>query len=179
MAKLPNPPKSKRLTKKVGLECLAILNEIDRVFFDSRILEIPCLWDRMREATRVEDPDKWVREMHDRVIAACANLWAWRDEEVKKAKKRRASRQRKQGRYVITRVAPDGVTRLFLAKFTPVSDGHLVTIEDAGWAATKDAAVEFPSYDYARQVMDGIVAGEKSDSKFGKMWAELKHSKED
>ena len=83
MAKLPNPPKSKRLTKKVGLECLAILNEIDRVLFDSRILEMPCLWDRMREATRTEDPDRWVQEMHDRVIAACANLWAWKDEEFK------------------------------------------------------------------------------------------------
>lgn len=182
MSKLPNPPKSKRLTKKVGLECLAILDEVDRVLFDSRILEMPCLWDRMREATKTEDPDKWVQEMHDRIIAACANLWVWKDTEARKAKtakKQKASRQRKQGRYVITRVAPDGMTRLFLAKFAPVSDGHLITIEDAGWTAIKDAAVEIPSYDYARQIMDGIVAGEKSDSKLGKMWAELKHSKED
>ena len=179
MAKLPNPPKSKKLTKKVGLECLAILKEIDHVLFDSRILEMPCLWDRMREATRVEDPDRWVQEMHDRVIAACANLWVWKDEEARKAKKQKASRQRKQGRYVITRVAPDGVTRLFLIEFTPVSDGHLTIIEDAGWTAVKDVAAEFPSYRCARQIMDGIVVGEKSDSKLGKMWVELKHSKEE
>lgn len=92
MAKLPNPPKSKRLTKKVGLECLAILNEIDHVLFDSRILEMPYLWDRMREVTRTEDPGRWVQEMHDRVIAACANLWVWRDEEFKRTNSLRRER---------------------------------------------------------------------------------------
>jgi len=179
MPKLPNPPKSKRLTKKVGLECLAILNDIDRVLFDSRALWRPDMWQTIGLAIGDKNVNTWLQELHDRIIDARANLWAWKDEEARKVKKQKASRQRKQGHYVITRVAPDGVTRLFLAKFTPVGDGHLITIEDAGWAAIKDAAVEFPSYDYARQIMDGIVAGEKSDSKFGKMWAELKHSKED
>lgn len=103
---------------------------------------MPCLWDRMREATRTEDPDRWVREMHDRVIAACANLWVWKDEEARKVKKQKASHQRKQGRYVITRVAPDGMTHLFLTEFTPVCDGRALHVEDTGWVAIKDAAVD-------------------------------------
>lgn len=177
-----NAPKSKRLTKKVGLECLAILDDIEHALFDSRALWRPDMWQTIGLAIGNEgdkNVNTWLQELHDRIIDARTNLWAWKDAEARKAKKQKASRQRKQGRYVITRVAPDGMTRLFLTEFTPVNDGHLITIEDAGWAAIKDVAVEFPSYDSARQIMDGIVAGEESGSKLGKMWAELKHSKED
>lgn len=92
MAKLPNPPKSKRLTKKVGLECLAILNEIDRVLFDSGALWRPDMWQTIGLAIGDKNVNKWLQELHDRIIDARANLWAWKDEESRKAKLRRAER---------------------------------------------------------------------------------------
>lgn len=104
MKKLPNPPKSKRLTKKVGLECLAILNDIDRVLFDSRILEGPRMSVMLRDATKWycadtnrdsagwSCADAWVRDMHDRICAARANLNTWHEAEKEKAKCRKGKK---------------------------------------------------------------------------------------
>lgn len=100
MPKLPNPPKSKKLTKKVGLECLAILNEIDRVLFDSRMLQAPALWITLNKATggKPGGPDAWISEMHDRIIDARANLNAWKDAEAED--KRRLRREEYATDYV-------------------------------------------------------------------------------
>jgi len=89
MTKLPNPPKSKKLTKKVGLECLAILNDIDRVLFDSMALWRPAMWMTIGIAAKTDDVNTWLQELHDRIGAARANLNAWHDAEKEKAKCRK------------------------------------------------------------------------------------------
>lgn len=92
MAKLPNPPKSKRLTKKVGLECLAILDDIDHALFDSRALWRPDMWQAIGLAIGDKNVNTWLQELHDRIIDARANLWAWRDEEFKRTNALRRER---------------------------------------------------------------------------------------
>ena len=89
MPKLPNPPKSKKLTKKVGLECLAILNDVDRVLFDSMALWRPNMWMTIGIAAKTGNVNAWLQGLHDRICAARANLNAWRDAEKEKAKCRK------------------------------------------------------------------------------------------
>lgn len=79
MQKLPNPPKSKRLTKKVAVEAMRILGELDYKLFSNRILERPALG----------IPHEWLQETKDRISACRANLHAWHDAEMKKAKFRK------------------------------------------------------------------------------------------
>ena len=79
MRKLPNPPKSKRLTKRVGLEAMRILGELDYKLFSSRILERPALG----------IPHEWLQETKDRISACLANLYAWHEAEKETAKCRK------------------------------------------------------------------------------------------
>ena len=77
--KLKNPPpRNARLTKRLGLEVLDVLKEIDYRIFMPRILDRPC-----------NNMDwKWVQDIRDRVIAIEAHLNTWKDNE-KKASRRR------------------------------------------------------------------------------------------
>ena len=80
-ARLPNPPKSQRITKALLKECRWVLNEIDWTLFLHRKLEAPALG----------IPDEWRREVHERMIACLAHLNTWHDNERRrhgKARKR-------------------------------------------------------------------------------------------
>ena len=75
--KLNNPPpRNARLTKKLGLEVLSVLNEIEQKVFMPRILDRPSNgmdW-------------QWVRDIQDRVCAIRAHLYRWKENEAKKRK---------------------------------------------------------------------------------------------
>lgn len=72
--KLKNPPpRNARLTKKLALEVLSVLKEIDYKIFMPRVLDRPS-----------NSMDlKWVRDIEDRVIAIEAHLNTWKDNEKK------------------------------------------------------------------------------------------------
>lgn len=89
-----NAPKSKKLTKKVGLECLAILDDIDHALFDNRALWRPDMWQTIGLAIGDSNVNKWLQELHGRIIDARANLRAWKDAEARKAKWRRKNAHR-------------------------------------------------------------------------------------
>ena len=89
MNKLSNPPKSKRLTKKVVIECLAILNEIDHALFDNMALWRPDMWMQIGIASKTNDVNAWLHKLHDRIIDARANLNAWHEAEKNKSKRRK------------------------------------------------------------------------------------------
>lgn len=78
--KLKNPPpRNARLTKKLALEVLSVLKEIDYKIFMPRVLDRPS-----------NNMDwKWVRDITDRVIAIEAHLNTWKDNEKKKARRRK------------------------------------------------------------------------------------------
>lgn len=50
--------------------------------------------------------------------------------------------------FVVTRMAPDGVTRLYLTEYKEDKD----SVYDTGWMAVKDAAITFPSWWKAQHV---------------------------
>lgn len=82
-AKIPNPPKSPRITKALLKECRWVLNAIEWKLFTGRKLEAPALG----------IPDEWRWEVHERMIACLAHLNTWLIEERRKAKKRREERR--------------------------------------------------------------------------------------
>lgn len=82
-ARLPNPPKSSRLTKAWAREVRAVMNELDRRLFTSRKLEMPAL----------HIDQEWIWEMQDRMCAILAQVNVWHDAECRKARKRRKERK--------------------------------------------------------------------------------------
>lgn len=78
-ARLPNPPKSPRLTKAWAREVRSLLTELDRKLFTSRLLERPALGLK----------DEWLWEMQDRMCAVLAQVNVWHYEELKKRKRRK------------------------------------------------------------------------------------------
>ena len=82
-AKIPNPPKSPRITKALLKECRWVLNTIDYTLFLRRKLEAPALG----------IPDEWRDEVQERMTACLAHLNTWIIEERKKAKRRREERR--------------------------------------------------------------------------------------
>lgn len=82
-ARLPNPPKSPRITKALLKECRWVLNTIDWTLFLHRKLEAPALG----------IPDEWRREVQERMTTCLAHLNTWIIEERKKAKRRREERR--------------------------------------------------------------------------------------
>lgn len=74
MKKLPNPPKSKRLTKKVAVEAMRLLD----------MLEYDVIMNGWAAPSR-----EWLWDFHDRLCACRANLHAWHDAEKEKAKCRK------------------------------------------------------------------------------------------
>ena len=78
-ARLPNPPKSPRVTKALLKECKWVLNQIDYWLFLSRKLEAPALG----------IPDEWRMEVHERMTACLAHLNTWHDNERRKHGKAR------------------------------------------------------------------------------------------
>jgi len=81
-ARLPNPPKSPRLTKAWAREVRSLLTELDRKLFMSRLLERPALGLK----------DEWLWEMRDRMCAVLAQVNTWHYEELKKRRKREAKK---------------------------------------------------------------------------------------
>ena len=75
-ARLPNPPKSPRLTKAWAREVRSLLTELDCKLFTSRLLERPALGLK----------DEWLWEMRDRMCAVLAQVNVWHCEELKKRK---------------------------------------------------------------------------------------------
>ena len=75
--RLPNPPKSPRLTKAWAREVRSLLTELDYKLFTSRLLEMPAL--------KLED--KWLWEMRDRMCAVLAQVNVWHQEALKKRKR--------------------------------------------------------------------------------------------
>ena len=63
------PPRNARLTKKLALEVLSVLNEIEYNVFSPRIL------DRPANGIKWE----WLRDIQDRVCAIRAHLNQWKD----------------------------------------------------------------------------------------------------
>lgn len=55
--------------------------------------------------------------------------------------------------FVVTRMAPDGVTRLYLTEYREDKD----SVYDAGWMAIKDAAITFPSWWKAQRVAQQVI----------------------
>jgi hypothetical protein len=78
-ARLPNPPKSPRITKALLKECRWVLNTIDWTLFLHRKLEAPALG----------IPDEWRMEVQERRTACRAHLNTWWDAEKKRRKGRR------------------------------------------------------------------------------------------
>ena len=74
MRKLPNPPKSKRLTKRVGLEAMMLLDMLEyNVAVKGWVI-----------------PDReWLRMFYDRMCDCRANLHAWHEAEKEKVKCRK------------------------------------------------------------------------------------------
>ena len=70
-ARLPNPPKSPRITKALLKECKWVLNQIDYRLFLGRKLEAPALG----------IPDEWRMEVRERMTACLAHLNTWYDNE--------------------------------------------------------------------------------------------------
>ena len=81
-ARLPNPPRSPRLTKAWAREVRSLLTELDHRLFTSRLLERPSLGLR----------DEWLWEMRDRMCAVLAQVNTWHDNELKERRKRKCSR---------------------------------------------------------------------------------------
>lgn len=81
-ARLPNPPKSPRLTKAWAREVRSLLTELDYRLFISRLLERPSLGLK----------DEWLWEMRDRMCAVLAQVNTWHDNELKERRKRKCSR---------------------------------------------------------------------------------------
>ena len=80
-ARLPNPPKSPRLTKAWAREVRSLLTELDCKLFTSRLLQRPALGLK----------DEWLWEMQDRMCAVLAQVNVWHDNERRrhgKARKR-------------------------------------------------------------------------------------------
>lgn len=76
MARLPNPPKTKRLTKKLAVETMRVLDAIDfHVFTMGR----PDLW------RGVDWP--CLSEWRDRLLACRAHLHTWYDNEKRRKRK--------------------------------------------------------------------------------------------
>ena len=82
-AKIPNPPKSPRITKALLKECRWVLNTIDYTLFLHRKLEAPALG----------ISDEWRTEVQERMTACLAHLNTWLIEELRKTKKRREERR--------------------------------------------------------------------------------------
>lgn len=55
--------------------------------------------------------------------------------------------------FVVTRIAPDGVTRLYLTEYKEDKD----SVYDAAWMAVKDAAITFPSWWKAQCVAQQVI----------------------
>lgn len=83
-ARLPNPPKSSRLTKAWAREVRSLLQKIDYGLFMNRKLEAPAF----------HIPDEWIQEVRDRMCAVLAQVNVWHDAELRKAKARRKKRKR-------------------------------------------------------------------------------------
>ena len=82
-AKIPNPPKSPKITKALLKECRWVLNTIDWTLFLHRKLEAPALG----------ISDEWRTEVQERMTACRAHLNTWFIEERRKAKRRREERR--------------------------------------------------------------------------------------
>ena len=78
-ARLPNPPRSPRITKALLKECRWVLNTIDWTLFLHRKLEAPALG----------IPDEWRMEVQERMTACLAHLNTWHDNERRRRGKAR------------------------------------------------------------------------------------------
>ena len=78
-ARLPNPPRSPRITKRLLEECRWVMNQIDWRLFVGRKLEAPAL----------VIPDEWRQEVRERMTACLAHLNTWHDAERRRKEKRK------------------------------------------------------------------------------------------
>lgn len=62
--------------------------------------------------------------------------------------------------FVVTRIAPDGVTRLYLTEYKEDKD----SVYDTAWMAVKDAAITFPSWWKAQRVAQQVIDGKFYDA---------------
>ena len=63
--------------------------------------------------------------------------------------------------FVVTRMAPDGVTRLYLTEYKEDKD----SVYDTAWMAVKDAAITFPSWWKVQHVAQQAIAREFYDAR--------------
>jgi len=84
-SRLPNPPRSARLTKKLAREAMMVLDTVYWSLFATGVLDRPALG---------LDP-KWLMDLNDRLVDCSAGLHRWHDAEkekrLKKAKDKEAS----------------------------------------------------------------------------------------
>ena len=83
-AKIPNPPRSPRVTKALLKECRWVLNAIDWKLFLHRKLEAPALG----------IPDEWRWEVHSRMTACRAHLNLWYDNERRRRRRHEVGKRR-------------------------------------------------------------------------------------
>ena len=84
-SRLPNPPRSTKLTKKLATEAMRVIDTVYWSLFVTGVLERPAL----------HIDQKWLQELHDRVVDCSAGLHKWygaeKDKKRKKAKNREAA----------------------------------------------------------------------------------------
>ena len=81
-SRLPNPPRSAKLTKKLATEAMRVIDTVYWSLFVTGVLERPAL----------KINQKWLQELRDRVCDCRAGLHKWygaeKDNNRKKAKNR-------------------------------------------------------------------------------------------